>query len=293
MEADVRRRRFWRLAAGLVLVAALAQACGGGSSKSTGATGGRLELRFSQAKGARLGLLPQGCQSVDITVQPDNRTFTGTDTTVSLLLPAGPHSASGVLHCGGQDFPSDKPDAVFTVPPGLQSIDVALVFGGVNVTLTVQVSGGIRVSGTGISCPGDCSESFLTGTSVKLTANQPDAVFSGGCTGTGSCTVLMNADKTVVVAVGNGAIRVTNTGNDSPALRIAIDGATVASNLGLGASVSTTVSSGGHSVQAFCRGEGEFPHPDSPQNVTVSGGATVQVNFDGDRCFLQFLRPRH
>ena len=89
MGADVRRRRFWRLAAGLVLVAALAQACGGGSSKSTGASGSRLELRFSQAKGARLGLLPQGCQSVDITVQPDNRTFTGTDTTVSLLLLTG------------------------------------------------------------------------------------------------------------------------------------------------------------------------------------------------------------
>src|SRR5262245_12352158 len=95
----------WRFTVALVVIAALAQACGGSSSKSTGSSGSRLELRFSQVNGAGLGLLPQGCQSVDITVQPENKTFTGNDTTISLLLPAGPHTASGVLHCGGQPFP--------------------------------------------------------------------------------------------------------------------------------------------------------------------------------------------
>jgi hypothetical protein len=284
----------WRFTAALVVIAALAQACGGSSSKSTGSSGSGLELRFSQVTGARLGLLPQGCQSVDITVQPLNKTFTGNDTTVSLLLPAGQHTASGVLHCGGQDFPSDKPDPAFVVPPGLQSIDVALVFGGVNVDLTVQVSGSIQVSGSGISCPGDCAESFFAGTSVKLTANQPDAIFSGGCSGTGSCTVLMNSDKTVIVGVGGGTIRVDNTGSvRSLPLRIAIDGVTVAPFLDSNdPPVSRAVSAGSHSVQAFCRSEGEFPHPDSPQTVTVSGGGTTQVNFDADRCSLQFLRRR-
>ncbi len=289
MSVGARGRRPWRLAVALVVIAALAQACSGSSSTSSSAS--RFELRFSQVKGVVLGVLPQGCQSVELTIQPGNKTVSGNDTTVSLLLPAGQYSVSGVLRCGGQSFPSDKPDPVFTVPPGLQSIDVALVFGGVNVTLSVQVSGGVQVSGSGIACPGDCSESFFAGTSVTLTANQPDAVFSGGCSGTGSCTVLMNANKTVFVGVGGGTIRVTNTGEESPGIRIAVDGSTVAAHLGTGSSVSKSVSSGSHSVQAFCQGEGEFQHPDSPQNVTVGGG-TVQVNFNGDACFFQFLRPR-
>jgi hypothetical protein len=196
---------------GLVAIAALAQACGG-SSQSSGPSGNRLELRFNAVKGARLGLLPQNCQSVDITIQPDGKTVTAIDTTVSLLLPAGQHSASGVLHCSGQDFPSDKPDPVFTVPPSLGSVEVALVFGGVNVNLTVQVSGGIQVTGTGINCPADCTETYFSGTSVKLTANDSNAIFSGGCSGTGSCTVLMNANKTVFVALSNqpGSLTVNN-----------------------------------------------------------------------------------
>jgi hypothetical protein len=267
----------WRFTAALVVIAALAQACGGSSSKGTGPSGSRLELRFSQVKGVRLGLLPQGCQSVDITVQPENRTFSGNDTTVSLLLPAGPHTASGVLHCGGQDFPSDKPDPAFVVPAGLQSIDVALVFGGVNVLLTVQVSGGVQVSGNGISCPADCSESFFTGTSVTLTANQPNAIFSGGCSGTGSCTVLMNADKTVVVGLGEGTITVDYNGCCD--VDITIDGALVANNLaGTDPPVTKTVSPGNHTVRAFCFSESE--HQDSPKNANVPPGGHVTVTFN-------------
>jgi hypothetical protein len=268
----------WRFTAALVVVAALAQACGGSSSKSTGSSGSRLELRFSQVNGARLGLLPQGCQSVDITVQPENKTFTGNDTTVSLLLPAGSHTASGVLHCGGQSFPSDKPDPSFVVPPGLQSIDVALVFGGVNVLLTVQVSRGIQVSGNGISCPGDCSESFFTGTSVKLTANQPDAIFSGGCSGTGSCTVLLNTDKTVIVGLGQGSITVDSEG--CCLIEFLIDGVFVAALDGPDPPVTKSVSPGGHTVRGLCFGESDASG--SPKGVNVPPGGNVRVAFSCD-----------
>ncbi len=270
----------WRFMAGLVVIAALAQACSGSSSNSTGSSASRLELRFSQVKGAVLGVLPQGCQSVELTIQPGNKTVSASDTTVSLLLPAGQYSVSGVIRCGGQSFPSDKPDPVFTVPPGLQSIDVALVFGGVNVTLSVQVSGGVQVSGDGIACPGDCSQAFFAGTSVKLTANQPDAVFSGGCSGTGSCTVLMNADKTVFVGVAqDGFIQVGLVGCCD--IDVLIDGNHVANGLtSEDPPVKKQVSVGNHQVRALCFGESDASG--SPQNVNVGPGETQSRTFSCD-----------
>lgn len=271
----------WRFAAGLVAIAALAQACGG-SSQNSGPSGGRLELRFKGVKGARLGLLPQGCQSVDITIQPDGKTVTASDTTVSLLLPAGQHSASGVLHCSGQDFPSDTPDPVFTVPPSLGSVEVALVFGGVNVDLTVQVSGGIQVTGTGINCPADCTESYFSGTSVKLTANQPNAVFSGGCSGTGSCTVLMNASKTVFVSLpaSGGDLQVTNTAGgpccDTGSITFSGPGSIPSiSDLSPGQSATRSNLTPGNYVANWCSG---------PSPFSIQAGQTTTLNLNGADC---------
>ncbi len=81
-------------------------------------------------------------------------------------------------------------------------------------TLTVVVSpaGGGTVTGTGIACPGDCSESFASGTTVTLTA-APSSGYSfsswSGCTSSSgsSCTVTMNSNKTVTATftpVGGG-----------------------------------------------------------------------------------------
>ena len=270
----------WRFTVGLVAIAALAQACGG-SSQSSGPGGSRLELRFSGVKGARLGLLPQGCQSVDVTIQPDGLTVSAGNTTVSVLLPAGQHSASGVLHCGGQNFPSDKPDPVFIVPPSLGSVEVALVFGGVNVDLNVQVSGGVQVTGPGINCPSDCTESYFSGTSVKLTANQSNAVFSGGCSGTGSCTVLMNQEKTVFVGIPaqDGFIQVGLIGCCD--IDVLIDGNLVANDLtSEDPPVKTKVSVGNHQVRALCFSESDASG--SPQNVNVGPGETQVRNFSCD-----------
>ena len=275
MRESSRPRWSWRFTVVLVAIAALAQACGGSSSQSSGPGGSRLELHFKAVKGARLGLLPSGCQSVDITIQPDGKTVTASDTTVSLLLPAGQHSASGVLHCSGQDFPSDKPDPVFTVPPSLGSVEVALVFGGVNVDLNVQVSGGVQVTGPGINCPSDCTESYFSGTSIKLTANPSTAVFSGGCSGTGSCTVLMNANKTVIVGLGEGSITVDYSGCCD--IDITIDGVFVANVTGPDPPVTKTVSSGDHTVRGRCFGESDAPG--SPKNVNVPPGGNVLVTF--------------
>jgi uncharacterized repeat protein (TIGR01451 family) len=61
-------------------------------------------------------------------------------------------------------------------------------------------SGTVTSSPTGINCPGTCSTSFKDGTMVTLTASaDAGSTFAGwsdgGCSGTGTCTVTLNADK--------------------------------------------------------------------------------------------------
>jgi hypothetical protein len=71
-------------------------------------------------------------------------------------------------------------------------------------TLTVTPptgTGSGTITGTGINCPGDCSETYADGTAVTLSANPAAgstfAGWGGACSGTGSCALTMNADKTV------------------------------------------------------------------------------------------------
>ncbi|MEW6570532.1 MAG: DUF1566 domain-containing protein, partial [Nitrospirota bacterium] len=75
----------------------------------------------------------------------------------------------------------------------------------VHYTLTVYKDGtgaGIVTSSpTGITCGSDCAEAYNAGTIVTLTAvadaGSTFAGWSGGCTGTGTCTVTMDAVKSV------------------------------------------------------------------------------------------------
>ena len=86
------------------------------------------------------------------------------------------------------------------------------------------------MSGTGIDCGADCSESYADGTVVNLTASparaRPSAGWSGACTGTGTCSVPMDAAKSVtatftlvthsllITKAGNGSGTVSGTGID-------------------------------------------------------------------------------
>ncbi|MBB1089708.1 DUF1566 domain-containing protein [Rhodopseudomonas palustris] len=72
-----------------------------------------------------------------------------------------------------------------------------------NYALSVSVNGnGGKVSGTGIACPGDCGESYASGTPVMLGAETTGTTtftnWSGDCSGNlTTCTVTMDAIKNV------------------------------------------------------------------------------------------------
>jgi alpha-tubulin suppressor-like RCC1 family protein len=107
-------------------------------------------------------------------------------------------------------------------------------------TLSVGLAGtgSGRVTGSGISCPGICSDSYPAGTTVTLTgAAGSGSSFAGwsggGCSGTGTCTVTMSSDRSVtatfatnpppsytltVALAGTGSGSVTGSGISCPGI---------------------------------------------------------------------------
>lgn len=69
------------------------------------------------------------------------------------------------------------------------------------LSLSVQGSGTVTSNPGGIDCGNDCSESYLSGTSVALSAaTEPGYVFSGwtgSCTGSGPCNISMTEGRSV------------------------------------------------------------------------------------------------
>jgi len=71
-----------------------------------------------------------------------------------------------------------------------------------SLTVAKAGTGSGTVSGTGISCDPDCTETYAQGTQVTLTAAAASgSTFAGwsggGCSGTGNCVVTMNANQSV------------------------------------------------------------------------------------------------
>jgi hypothetical protein len=70
--------------------------------------------------------------------------------------------------------------------------------------LTVEATAGGSVTGTGIACPPTCSAVFDAGQSVSLTARANTGFvldgWAGACSGTGSCLLVMDSDKSVSAA---------------------------------------------------------------------------------------------
>jgi uncharacterized repeat protein (TIGR02543 family) len=71
-----------------------------------------------------------------------------------------------------------------------------------NLNVFITGSGSVTSNLNGINCPGDCGEAFITGTSVRLTANPSNGFsfygWTGACSGSSNiCDIVMDVDKNV------------------------------------------------------------------------------------------------
>jgi len=71
-----------------------------------------------------------------------------------------------------------------------------------DLTVSVNPADGGSITGQGLSCPGDCSESYEEGTDITITANPAEGYvflnWSGDCSACGNnttCTINMDVDK--------------------------------------------------------------------------------------------------
>lgn len=140
--------------------------------------------------------------------------------------PAGPQGPAGATGPAGPQGPSGQGgalasfDSLSGLPCNTQSSGAGTISmtynaasgGTVSLTcaptqlFTLSISssptgGTITSTPSGISCGTTCSRSFAIGTSVTLSAapntNYSFGGWGGACSGTGACTVTMNADTTV------------------------------------------------------------------------------------------------
>ena len=153
--------------------------------------------------------------------------------TVSKLLPAVetvtvPPAAAAGINCGtdcGESYPYGEPIVLKALPSTgytfvqwtgacsaavtdecsltmSQARSVSAVFAVETHSITVTTPSDGTITGLGIACPGDCTESYAYGTSVTLTATPADGyvidTWSGNCSGSAStCALTMTADKSV------------------------------------------------------------------------------------------------
>jgi hypothetical protein len=141
------------------------------------------------------GALPGGVSFVDNgdgTARLSGTPGVGTEGSYPIAIRASNGTApdaeqSFVLTVQAPPFPPPPPP-----PPPTHKLMVGLAGDG---------AGSVTATGGAISCPPACSETFLPGTEVQLTANPaPGSIFagwSGGCGGVGACQVTLAADTTL------------------------------------------------------------------------------------------------
>jgi hypothetical protein len=92
--------------------------------------------------------------------------------------------------------------SLVVIANGIASAPVSVAIGSVfALSASVSGSGTVTSSPSGINCGATCSASFGVGTQVSLTATPATgwrfAGWGGACSGTGACTVTMNANTSV------------------------------------------------------------------------------------------------
>ena len=179
---------------------------------------------------------------------------------------------------------------------------------GQTLTVTVTGSGTVTSSPAGISCAPTCSATFAHGTSVTLSptpaAGWGFSHWTGACTGSGACTVLMDMARSVTAVFAQQTLTVTVTGSgtvtSSPAGINCPGDCTEVYAFGTSVTLGTTPAAGwvfSHWTGA-CTGSGActvsmtvartvgavFVQPPQTLTVTVSGTGTVTSSPAGISC---------
>ena len=190
---------------------------------------------------------------------------------------------------------------------GVANLSVNQVTHSLTVTPAGAGSGMITSAPPGINCGGTCSANFASGTQVVLTATanlgSTFTGWSGGCSGTGTCSLTIDADKTVTATfVPNETLSVTVAGNGSVASSppgLTCSAGTCSASFAAGTQVTLTATPDANSAfmgwSGACTGAGTctitlaanqqvtatFGHTLS---VTVAGGGSVTSSPGGINC---------
>jgi len=145
--------------------------------------------------------------------------------TVDCYMPSG---TVGVLSTSDTSYqPAFATNVGWDFSTGIGSVNAYNLVAGIYnntyfqlaVTTAGSGSGSVSSSPVGITCPGTCSNYFKIASKVALTATAASgstfAGWSGACTGTGTCTVTLNANLKVTATfnlpVGNPVVNLSAT----------------------------------------------------------------------------------
>jgi Fe-S cluster biogenesis protein NfuA len=175
--------------------------------------------------------------------------------------------------------------------------DVTATFAPAPRVLTVATDGAgigaVTSDPPGIACGADCSEAYLHGTSIALTA-APDAgsVFlwwGGGCSGTGSCRVTMDAARSVTATFGPAPPRtftltVSRQGNGTGTVTSAPAG------IGCGTDCTEAYPSGSEVTLTAVPAEGGNMSAFAGWGGPCDGTATCRVTMDAEKTVTATFR---
>src|SRR3989338_5202130 len=158
-------------------------------------------------------------------------------------------------------------------------------------TLTVTTSGtgsgNVTSSSAGINCGSDCSKAYESGTSVTLTAAADSgSVFTGwvgGCSGTGDCTITIDANKSVTANFNKATytFTVTTSGTGSGNVTSSSAGINCGSDCSKAyeSGTSVTLTAAADSGSVFT-GWGDGCSGTDTCTITINADTSVTANFN-------------
>lgn len=118
-----------------------------------------------------------------------------------LLLACGGDPGSPIPAAALTEAPPAAPDAPASPSPD----GTAAASGTVALTITLEGTGRVVSQPAGIDCPGQCTMNVSKGTSVSLVATAAEGwkldAWSGACSGTSTCSVVVASDTSVTSAL--------------------------------------------------------------------------------------------